>query len=112
MNGENNLPSWLNLGLLVKLATILLGLGVMWGVLSAKVDATDLIAKGNTTAIATTEASLQLELSEHEAEMEKQQEQITVVRETQVRVVTVLDAIQSTLKEIKNDLKEHRNNGE
>ncbi len=98
MNGQStNMPPWLNLGL--KLVGLIIAGVLAFSTLSARVNAVDIKVDNEISNTNRVAQSNTLSISQHN-------EQIREIRETQIKVTTVLDSINDSLKEIKQDNKD------
>jgi len=91
VTGQNQLPTWFGLALRVGGVVVAVVLG--FAALQGSVNALD-------TRVDTIEQST-----------EKHEEQLHLIRETQIRVVVTLEQIRKDIAEIKVNLKEHDDNG-
>lgn len=91
MNGQSDLPKWINTAL--KVGAMVMGVVIAFATLQAQVGATDLLAK------------------ENKVKIEKHEDRIDEIQETQAITVTVLKGMQETLNEIRIDVKEHMKDG-
>ena len=87
MNGRNQIPTWLGIG--IRIGGVLLAGVLAFATVSARVDATDLVAQ------------------ENKEKIEKHEDRIDQMERTQIQTVTILKQMQVTLDQIKEDLKEH-----
>ena len=88
MEGQNSkMPTWI--GLSLKVGGVVVACTLTFAALSAKVDATDIIAEDNKVRV------------------EKHEERIDAMERVQIETVTILKAMQDTLVEIKEDIKNH-----
>ena len=87
MNGQNDVPNWLNPAL--KVGGILIAGLLAFTALQAQVNATDLVAQDN------------------KVNVEKHEERLDSMQLTQIETVVLLRGMKETLDEIKEDLKKH-----